>query len=540
MNIRDELLKEHSKRQTMKVVAFVGDDKERFAELMKLFLGPVYRESQRAAWAVNYCAERNKQLIKPYFAKLIEQLERDDVHVAVRRNVVRALQFIDIPKRLEGRVFDACYNLLADPEQPVAVRCFSMTVAAKLAKDEPELLKELRLIATKHPQALTAGLLAAGMDVFLLGPVPTPAVAMLTRSMRADLGVMISASHNPYFDNGIKIFGPDGYKLSDEQELQIERMVESPEAIPVANSDEIGRATRIEDAGARYIEFAKRTYPRDSNLDGLRIVIDTAHGASYKTAPTALWELGAEIIRIGDAPNGFNINEKCGSTAPQVMCEKVRETRADIGIALDGDADRVMISDEQGQVIDGDQLMALVTKSLHERGQLQGGGLVATVMSNLGLERFLSAQGLSLARTKVGDRYVVEHMRAHGFNVGGEQSGHIILSDFSTTGDGLLAALQVLAEVKRAGKPVSEVCKMFEPVPQVLKNVKFKSGKPLDDAQVKSAIAEATSRLGNAGRLVIRPSGTEPLIRVMAEGDDARLVNAVVDELCGVISKAAA
>jgi len=400
--------------------------------------------------------------------------------------------------------------------------------------------KDTRLSGYMIEQALTAGLLAAGMDVFLLGPVPTPAVAMLTRSMRADLGVMISASHNPYFDNGIKIFGPDGYKLSDEQELKIERMVESPESMPVANSDEIGRATRIEDAGARYIEFAKRTYPRDSNLDGLRIVIDTAHGASYKTAPTALWELGAEIIRIGDAPNGFNINEKCGSTAPQVMCDKVRETRADIGIALDGDADRVMISDEQGQVIDGDQLMALVTKSLHERGQLQGGGLVATVMSNLGLERFLSAQGLSLARTKVGDRYVVEHMRAHGFNVGGEQSGHIILSDFSTTGDGLLAALQVLAEVKRAGKPVSEVCKMFEPVPQVLKNVKFKSGKPLDDAQVKSAIADATSRLGNTGRLVIRPSGTEPLIRVMAEGDDARLVNAVVDELCGVISKAAA
>ena len=400
--------------------------------------------------------------------------------------------------------------------------------------------KDTRLSGYMIEQALTAGLLAAGMDVFLLGPVPTPAVAMLTRSMRADLGVMISASHNPYYDNGIKIFGPDGYKLSDEQELKIEGMVEGPEAIPVASSDEIGRATRIEDAGARYIEFAKRTYPRDSNLDGLRIVIDTAHGASYRTAPTALWELGAEIIRIGDAPNGFNINEKCGSTAPQLICEKVRETRADIGIALDGDADRVMISDEQGQVIDGDQLMALVTKSLHERGQLQGGGLVATVMSNLGLERFLSARGLSLARTKVGDRYVVEHMRAHGFNVGGEQSGHIILSDFSTTGDGLLAALQVLAEVKRAGKPVSEVCKMFEPVPQVLKNVKFKSGKPLDDAQVKTAIAEATSRLGNSGRLVIRPSGTEPLIRVMAEGDDARLVSAVVDELCGVISKAAA
>ena len=250
--------------------------------------------------------------------------------------------------------------------------------------------KDTRLSGYMIEQALTAGLLAAGMDVFLLGPVPTPAVAMLTRSMRADLGVMISASHNPYFDNGIKIFGPDGYKLSDEQELKIERMVDGPDAIPVASSDEIGRATRIEDAGARYIEFAKRTYPRDSNLDGLRIVIDTAHGASYRTAPTALWELGAEIIRIGDAPNGTNINEKCGSTAPHVMCEKVRETRADIGIALDGDADRVMISDEQGEVIDGDQLMALITKSLHERGHLKGGGLVATVMSNLGLERFLS------------------------------------------------------------------------------------------------------------------------------------------------------
>ena len=399
--------------------------------------------------------------------------------------------------------------------------------------------KDTRLSGYMIEQALTAGLLAAGMDVFLLGPVPTPAVAMLTRSMRADLGVMISASHNPYYDNGIKIFGPDGYKLSDEQELKIESMVESPAAIPVANSDEIGRATRIEDAGARYIEFAKRTYPRESNLDGLRIVIDTANGASYKTAPTALWELGAEIIRIGDAPNGMNINEKCGSTAPHVMCEKVRETRADIGIALDGDADRVMISDEQGQVIDGDQLMALITTSLHERGQLQGGGLVATVMSNLGLERFLGSKGLSLARTKVGDRYVVEHMRAHGFNVGGEQSGHIILSDFSTTGDGLLAALQVLAEVKRAGKPVSEVCKMFEPVPQVLKNVKFKNGKPLEDSSVNEAIAAATTRLGNSGRLVIRPSGTEPLIRVMAEGDDAQLVNSIVDELCGIISKAA-
>ena len=400
--------------------------------------------------------------------------------------------------------------------------------------------KDTRLSGYMIEQALTAGLLASGMDVFLLGPVPTPAVAMLTRSMRADLGVMISASHNPYFDNGIKIFGPDGYKLSDEQEHEIERMLDSPAAMPVAGPDQIGRAKRIEDAGARYIEFAKRTFPRDSNLDGLRIVIDTANGASYKTAPPALWELGAEIIQIGDDPNGTNINEKCGSTAPQIMCDRVRETRADIGIALDGDADRVIISDERGQVIDGDQLMALVTKSMHERGQLQGGGLVATVMSNLGLERYLGGQGLSLVRTKVGDRYVVEHMRAHGFNVGGEQSGHIVLSDFSTTGDGLLAALQVLAEVVRAGKPVSEVCNMFEPVPQVLKNVKFKSGKPLDHNDVRTAIADATARLGNSGRLVIRPSGTEPLIRVMAEGDDAGMVNVIVDELCGIIAKAAA
>ena len=400
--------------------------------------------------------------------------------------------------------------------------------------------KDTRLSGYMIEQALTAGLLASGMDVFLLGPVPTPAVAMLTRSMRADLGVMISASHNPYFDNGIKIFGPDGYKLSDEQETEIERMLDSPDAMPVAGPDQIGRAKRIEDAGARYIEFAKRTFPRDSNLDGLRIVIDTANGASYKTAPPALWELGAEIISIGDDPNGTNINEKCGSTAPQVMCDRVRETRADIGIALDGDADRVIISDERGEVIDGDQLMALVTKSMQERGQLQGGGLVATVMSNLGLERYLASQKLSLVRTKVGDRYVVEHMRAHGFNVGGEQSGHIVLSDFSTTGDGLLAALQVLAEVVRAGKPVSEVCNMFEPVPQILKNVKFKSGKPLDDENVKSAIADATARLGNSGRLVIRPSGTEPLIRVMAEGDDGSMVTRIVDELCGVIAKAAA
>jgi phosphoglucosamine mutase len=400
--------------------------------------------------------------------------------------------------------------------------------------------KDTRLSGYMIEQALTAGLLSAGMDVFLLGPVPTPAVAMLTRSMRADLGIMISASHNPFHDNGIKIFGPDGYKLSDEQELKIEALIDEPAALKPAASADIGRAKRIEDAGARYIEFAKRTYPGEGSLDGLRIVIDCANGAAYKTANTALWELGAEIIELGVDPNGININDKVGSTAPQAMSERVRELRADIGIALDGDADRVIIADEKGNVIDGDQIMALISTSWAKRDQLKGGGLVATIMSNLGLERYMESQKLKLARTKVGDRYVVEHMRAHGYNVGGEQSGHIVMSDYATTGDGLLAALQVLAEVARQGKPVSEVCKLFTPLPQVLKNVKFKSGKPLEDPAVMKAITAMELRLGNSGRLVIRPSGTESLIRVMAEADDDHLVHQVVDELCGVIAKAAA
>jgi len=319
--------------------------------------------------------------------------------------------------------------------------------------------KDTRLSGYMIEQALTAGFLSSGMDVFLFGPVPTPAVAMLTKSMRADLGVMISASHNPFADNGIKIFGPDGYKLSDEKEAAIEDLLDNPSKLQLAASDQVGRAKRIEDAGARYIEFVKRTYVADTPLDGLRIVIDTANGAAYKTAPPALWELGAEIITLGDTPNGININDKCGSTHPEALCAKVRETRAHIGIALDGDADRVIIADENGNVIDGDQIMALIATSWAAHGQLKGGGLVATVMSNLGLERYLTSKGLTLARTKVGDRYVVEHMRAHGFNVGGEQSGHIVLSDFSTTGDGLIAALQVLGEVVRQQKPVSEVCK---------------------------------------------------------------------------------
>ena len=400
--------------------------------------------------------------------------------------------------------------------------------------------KDTRLSGYMIEQALTAGFLSAGMDVFLFGPVPTPAVAMLTHSMRADLGVMISASHNPFQDNGIKIFGPDGYKLSDETEHQIEDLMDNPSRLKLAAADQVGRAKRIEDAGARYIEFAKRTYTAATPLDGLRIVIDTANGAAYKTAPPALWELGAEIITMGDEPNGTNINEKCGSTHPEAMCEKVRETRADIGIALDGDADRVIIADENGKVIDGDQIMALIASSWAERGVLKGGGLVTTVMSNLGLERFVQSKGLSLARTKVGDRYVVDHMRQHGFNVGGEQSGHIVMSDFSTTGDGLLAALQVLAEVVRRQKPVSQVCQMFTPLPQILQNVKFKGGTPLEQSAVKKVILDAEKKLGNAGRLVIRPSGTEPLIRVMAEGEDEILVRRIVADICGVISDVAA
>ncbi|MCA3561209.1 MAG: phosphoglucosamine mutase [Aestuariivirga sp.] len=400
--------------------------------------------------------------------------------------------------------------------------------------------KDTRLSGYMIENALASGLLAAGMDVFLFGPVPTPAVAMLTRSMRADLGVMISASHNPFSDNGIKIFGPDGFKLSDAQELEIERMMDDPSLISLAPPEAIGRAKRIEDAQARYIEFAKRTYPKDMTLDGLRVVIDSANGAAYKVAPTALWELGAEVIEIGSEPNGLNINDGCGSTHPETMCAKVRELHADIGIALDGDADRVIIADDKGQVVDGDQLMALIATSWAKRGELRGGGLVATIMSNLGLERYLADHKLTLARTRVGDRYVVEHMRGHGHNVGGEQSGHIVLSDFSTTGDGLLAALQVLAEVKRQGKPVSEVCNLFTPLPQVLKNVKFRQGAPLQDNGVRAMIAEAEARLGNSGRLVVRPSGTEPVIRVMAEGDDEGLVVRIVDELCGAIAKAAA
>jgi phosphoglucosamine mutase len=400
--------------------------------------------------------------------------------------------------------------------------------------------KDTRLSGYMIETALQAGFLSVGMDVMLLGPMPTPAVAMLTRSMRADLGVMISASHNPYEDNGIKLFGPDGYKLSDEIEADIEAFIDRDLSGRLSKSPDLGRAKRIEGVHARYIEFAKRTLPRQLSLDGLRIVVDCANGAAYRVAPEALWELGAEVIPIGVEPDGFNINRAVGSTAPDALIGKVREMRADVGIALDGDADRVLIVDEKGHVIDGDQLMAVVAESWKDDGRLAQPGIVATIMSNLGLERYLGGLGLTLARTAVGDRYVLEHMRQHGYNVGGEQSGHIILSDYATTGDGLIAALQVMAVVRREARPVSEVCRRFEPVPQVLKNVRFRRGQSLAEDKVASAIEAGKRRLGNVGRLVIRPSGTEPVIRVMAEGDDRTLVESVVDDIIEVISVAAA
>jgi phosphoglucosamine mutase len=399
--------------------------------------------------------------------------------------------------------------------------------------------KDTRLSGYMIESALMSGFTAVGMDVFLLGPMPTPAVAMLTRSLRADLGVMISASHNPYADNGIKLFDPDGYKLSDEAEKDIEDLMDARAEDLLATPDKIGRAKRIESAQERYVEFAKRTLPRSIRLDGLRVVIDCANGAGYEVAPDALWELGAEVIKIGVEPNGRNINHECGSTAPEALCNKVREMRADIGIALDGDADRVVIVDEKGRIVDGDQIMAVIATSWQQRGQLTAGGVVATVMSNLALERHLAGLGLVMVRTPVGDRYVVEQMRKHGYNVGGEQSGHIVLSDYTTTGDGLVTALQVLSVVVGSGKPVSEVCKRFEPLPQFNANVRYVNGSQLDADGVKRAIELGKKRLEGQGRLVIRPSGTEPVIRVMGEGDDGRLVEQVVGDIVTALRKAA-
>jgi phosphoglucosamine mutase len=400
--------------------------------------------------------------------------------------------------------------------------------------------KDTRLSGYMIETALVAGFTSVGMDVLLTGPMPTPAVAMLTRSMRADLGVMISASHNAYDDNGIKLFGPDGYKLSDEVELRIEELMENGLSKQLAKPADLGRAKRIDGVQDRYIEFAKRTLPRNMSFEGLRIVIDCANGAAYRVAPEALWELGADVISIGVEPDGFNINKDVGSTAPEALCRKVRELRADIGIALDGDADRLIIVDERGQVVDGDQILAVIAESWKEDGRLAQPGIVATVMSNLGLERHLAGLGLDMVRTPVGDRYVLEHMREHGHNLGGEPSGHIILSDFTTTGDGFVAALQILAVVKKLGQPVSAVCHRFDPLPQVMKNVRYKAGKPMESAAVKSAISTAEQRLNGHGRLIVRPSGTEPVIRVMGEGDDPELVEEVVDNIVAALSQAAA
>jgi phosphoglucosamine mutase len=400
--------------------------------------------------------------------------------------------------------------------------------------------KDTRLSGYMIENALVAGFTAVGMDVLVTGPIPTPAIAMLTRSMRCDLGVMISASHNPYDDNGVKLFGADGLKLSDAVEAEIEALIDADLSKRLADSDALGRVQRIDGVQDRYIEFAKRTLPRTLSLDGLRIVVDCANGAAYKVAPAALWELGADVVSIGVEPNGLNINHEVGSTAPAALSAKVREMRADIGIALDGDADRVVVVDEKGHVVDGDQLMAVVAQSWSEDGRLAKPRIAVTVMSNLGLERYLAGYGVGLLRTPVGDRYVAEAMRAQGLNLGGEQSGHFIMSDYATTGDGLVAALQLLAVVKKLARPVSEVCHRFEPLPQILKSVRTGGHKPLDDGAVIKMIKDAEGKLGTHGRLVIRPSGTEPVIRVMAEGDDRDLIVTIVDELVDALAKAAA
>ncbi len=400
--------------------------------------------------------------------------------------------------------------------------------------------KDTRLSGYMLEPALTAGFVGAGLDVVLVGPLPTPAIALLTRSLRADLGVMISASHNPFEDNGIKLFGPDGFKLTDEQELAIEALMRSDLASAMVPPGKLGRASRLDDAPGRYIEAAKTSFPKGRSLEKLRIVVDCANGAAYKVAPTVLWELGAEVVAVGTAPDGVNINKDCGSTSPRRLAEMVRERRADLGIALDGDADRLVLADEMGQVIDGDQILALIGQSWAKQGRLTGGAVVATVMSNLGLERYLASEGIGLKRTKVGDRYVSERMREDGCNVGGEQSGHMILSDMGTTGDGLIAALQVLAVLVEEDRPASEVCRRFTPLPQRLVNVRHAGASPLNDAPVKAAIAAAEARLGSRGRVLIRESGTEPLIRVMAEAEDEAMVAVITDELADTIRAAAA
>ncbi len=398
--------------------------------------------------------------------------------------------------------------------------------------------KDTRLSGYMLEPALTAGFISAGMNVTLAGPLPTPAIAMLTRSLRADLGVVISASHNPYEDNGIKLFGPDGAKLSDETETEIEALMKEDLSDRMALPAKLGRAARLVDAPGRYVEAAKFSLPRGLRLDGLRIVLDCAHGAAYRVAPAALFELGAEVIPLGVSPDGFNINREAGSTAPKALCEAVLEHGADIGIALDGDADRVILADERGEIIDGDQILGLIARDMAQAGTLRGDGIVATVMSNLGLERFLGGMGLNLIRTKVGDRYVAEAMRAKGFNLGGEQSGHVILSDFATTGDGLVAALQVLSVLVRSGQRASATCRVFDPLPQLLRNVRYRGASPLGLTHIQESISLAQTRLGASGRVLIRTSGTEPLIRVMAEGERQALIEEIVDGLCAAIAAA--
>lgn len=397
--------------------------------------------------------------------------------------------------------------------------------------------KDTRLSGYMLEPAMQAGFISMGLDVVLVGPMPTPAVAMLTRSLRADLGVVISASHNLYEDNGIKLFGADGYKLTDETEAEIEALLETDLAAQLAPAPQLGRAARLEDASGRYIEYVKNTFPKGLRLDGLKIVVDCANGAAYKVAPRILYELGADVVPIGVTPDGTNINKLCGATAPDILCERVVKHGAHLGIALDGDADRLIMCDELGQVIDGDQIMGLIAAAMQARGDLKGGGVTATVMSNLGLERYLKSKGLQLFRTPVGDRYVVDHMRQSGCNIGGEQSGHLILGDYSTTGDGLIAALQVLAVIRAAEKPVSEICRVFTPVPQLLQNVRTQSPVALDAQSMRDAIRSAEGLLGDSGRILIRKSGTEPLVRVMAEGDDAALVKSVVQDLCAAVEK---
>lgn len=435
------------------------------------------------------------------------------------------------------------FPMTADMALKVAMACAHVLGAEEgkgAGQNRVVIGKDTRLSGYMLEQAMAAGFVAMGMEVILTGPIPTPAVAMLTKSLRADVGVMISASHNPYQDNGIKLFGGDGFKLSDDMERAIEAIIDRDDIHAILPSaDMIGKARRLEDADGRYAEFLKNAFPMNETLKGLKIVVDCAHGAAYRVAPKLLWELEADVHAIGAAPDGKNINFECGATDTRALQEAVVSRGADIGLAFDGDADRLIVIDEKGQRIDGDQIMALLALTMKQSGLLAHDTVVTTVMSNLGFERFLKAQGVAVVRTGVGDRYVVEEMRRGGFNLGGEQSGHMILSDIGTTGDGLLAALQVLAAVKQSGKTVGALCHMFEPVPQILKNVRYQDGNPLNDNHVKAAIATAEKALNGHGRILIRKSGTEPLIRVMAEGDDMKQVEGAVDQICAALEKAA-